>query len=122
MSYVALKREHDKQLIVCLKRYIEILKLHVKEELTDDEKAELRTMSETGKASTIKLKEARKEYREWLKQLEQSAGLELEPDEPEPVLPTNTVLTCKLCREPADHDIRECSMNCCGTDDGSCLR
>ena len=91
-------------------RYIEILKTHVKESLTDEEKNELKMMGTNCRALREEEKKLYANAKEQLAILEKQLADMLHPE------------FCSLCSNEKDHDIVDCPMNCCGTPDGQCLR
>ena len=98
-------------------RYIEILKTHVKESLTDEEKNELKMMGTNCRALREEEKKLCANAKEQLAILvEQLAVLESEQKQAESQL---AVLLQNPCSNEKDHDI---VVNCCGTKDGKCLR
>ncbi len=120
------------------KRYIEILRSHLKEKLTDDENAEIKGLRNSWEAlkkqKKIKKEEENKQYEEEIqkkieayeanktrvKEIEaQIASLEAETAAKRS---TNRNERCKCCGNVKDHEIINCPMNCCGTEDGECLR
>jgi hypothetical protein len=123
VSVGELKSELRKHKLKYLKRYIQILKLHVKEELTPEEKDELKIMSDNGKLLVSQLAQSKKDHIEFINSLVDSNFIQdNEFQSPPPITPERNINKCKLCHENKDHEIIDCPMNCCGTPNGECLR
>lgn len=99
-------------------RYIEILKTHVKDSLTDDEKNELKIMWTNCRALREEEKKLNADAKEQLAILEEQLAVLKSEQEQAQLQPE----FCSLCSNEKDHDIVDCPMNCCGTPDGQCLR
>lgn len=131
-EFIELKKFKDAMAVnetKCLVKYIEFLKLHQTEELTDDEKAIITSMKD---AINLDRKLYKKKKIEYLKRdaLDKLRTIDEIPmyysfeehtartadDKPQ-------IEKCKCCDEPATaHDIVDCPANCCGTEDGECIR
>lgn len=114
-----LRDERLKQERKFYRRYIDILKSHLKENITDEEKTELKGLHADWKdlVKHVKIKKVddKKKVLE-LQKLYDEAGKQLtKMNQPPKEL-------CECCWEVKDHDILDCPMNCCKTPDGMCLR
>jgi hypothetical protein len=110
MNLSELRNELGKQERKYLYRYIQILKLHIKEELTNEEKDELNALRNNGKLLNDKIKEAKKEHNNYIHELSTAKFVQ------------DKSIECSLCHENKNHEIIDCPMNCCGTSNGECLR
>lgn len=125
MDILDLKTKLKNHKIAFLARYVQILKLHNKEDLTDEEKKELDILRNKGKLLVDELNKVKESHKLLLNNLANSrfiqdkdSSIELK-NKPDTV---STTKTCNLCHENVDHDIIDCPMNCCKTLDGTCLR